>query len=43
MPHTSARTLLSGAVQQIVGKQAQAAASTPWAQIGGLFDRHRGY
>jgi glyoxylate/hydroxypyruvate reductase A len=42
-PHTSARTLRSQAVGQIVGKIAQAAAGTPWAQINGLVDRARGY
>jgi glyoxylate/hydroxypyruvate reductase A len=42
-PHTSARTLSSRAVGQIVGKIAQAAAGTPWAQINGLVDRARGY
>ena len=42
-PHTSARTLRGDAVQQIVRKIAQAAAGVPWAQIGGLVDRARGY
>lgn len=42
-PHTSARTLRSDAVQQIVGKIAAAVASTPWDRIGGLVDRQRGY
>ena len=42
-PHTSARTLRSDAARQIVQKMAQAAAGTPWEQIGGLVDRGRGY
>lgn len=42
-PHISARTLRSDAVRQIVHKMAQAAGGTPWAQIGGLVDRRRGY
>ena len=42
-PHTSARTLRSTAVEQIVGKIAQAAAGVPWPQIGGWVDPARGY
>lgn len=42
-PHTSARTLRSDAVAQIVSKIAQAASGTPWPQIGGWVDRQRGY
>lgn len=42
-PHTSARTLRSDAVRQIVQKMALAVGGTPWAQIGGWVDRGRGY
>jgi glyoxylate/hydroxypyruvate reductase A len=42
-PHTSARTLRSDAVRQIVRKIALAASGTSWDQVGGLVDRHRGY
>lgn len=42
-PHTSARTLRSDAVRQIVQKMALAAGGTPWAEIGGLVDLGRGY
>ncbi|NBQ90370.1 MAG: glyoxylate/hydroxypyruvate reductase A [Betaproteobacteria bacterium] len=42
-PHTSARTLETSSVVQIVDKIAQVAAGVPWHRIGGWVDPQRGY